>query len=170
MKRPDLSRVPAFPQQYINLVTGDDLNSLLNEQIQSTNAFLQNIPEARWTFQYAPDKWTIKEVVQHLIDTERILSYRALCMARGETASLPGFDENNYAAASKAGQRTKEHLLEELKAVQQATTYLFHSFDEEQLERSGIANGASNYVRALGFIVIGHVLHHIRILKEKYLY
>ena len=169
MERPDLSRVPTQPQQYINLVEEADLNDLLEQRIKTTGNVLASIPEATWTYRYAQGKWTIKELVQHLIDTERILAYRALCFARGESASLPGFDENAYAAVSTADRRTKQSLMEELNVVQTATACLFESFDEEQLERSGIANGSSNYVRALGYIIVGHVRHHINILNEKYL-
>jgi hypothetical protein len=92
-----------------------------------------------------------------------------LCIARGETASLPGFDENRYAAASNAGARTRQQLLAELEAVQKATSLLFQSFDDEQLDRSGIANNNTITARALGFITIGHLLHHKSVLQERYL-
>lgn len=169
MKRPDFSRTSELTQRYISQVEGDDLAALLYQRIPETSDFLSGIPEDNWMFSYAPGKWTIKEVAQHLIDTERILCYRALCFARGEGASLPGFDEAAYAAASRANERSKAVLLDELKAVQTATSYLFESFDEEQLEREGIANDTPNYVRAVGFMIVGHVLHHIQILKERYL-
>jgi hypothetical protein len=112
--------------------------------------------------------WSIKELVQHVIDSERIFSYRALCFARGESASLPGFDENTYAAASQADNRNKQSLLEELRAVQVATTLLFQSFSEAQLDQTGIANNNPVSVRAIGFITVGHTLHHKKILQEKY--
>jgi uncharacterized damage-inducible protein DinB len=169
MKRPNLAQVPSFYHKYINLVQGDDLNVLLNDSKISIGTFLAAIPEEKWDFRYAEGKWSIKELVQHLSDSERIFAYRALCIARSETVSLPGFDENTYAAASKADRRSRQHLLEELSAVQQATALLFESFDDEQLERSGIANKNPITVRAIGFIIIGHLLHHKNMLQEKYL-
>lgn len=167
--RPDLNRVAPFPQRYINLVQDDDLAQMMHDRIEASLHFLQAIPESKWSFRYTEGKWSIYEVVQHLIDTERILCYRALCFARGETASLPGFDEATYAAYSAADDRLKEELLEEWKAVQTATMWLFKSFNNVQLERAGVANNNPIYVRALGFMIIGHVLHHVAILNERYL-
>lgn len=170
MKRPDLARIPQFYHTYINLVPEDaDLVGLLELNKTLMGDFLAAIPEEKWNFRYAEGKWSIKELVQHLIDTERIFSYRALCIARGETASLPGFDENNYAALSNAEARSKEKLLEELNAVQSATALLFQSFDEAQLERFGTANNNPVQVRAIGFITVGHMLHHKNILQERYM-
>jgi hypothetical protein len=169
MKRPDLGRVPQFYHNYINLVQGDDVNRSLDETAQAMLDFLSAIPEERWPFRYAEGKWSISEMVQHLIDAERIFGYRALCIARGETASLPGFDENTYAAASKADSRTKAALLQELNVVQESTCLLFQSFDEDQLERFGVANNNAIQVRAIGFITAGHKLHHKNILQERYL-
>lgn len=108
-------------------------------------------------------------MVQHLIDAERIFAYRALCIARGETVSLPGFDENIYAAASKADGRTKEELLAEFKTARQSTAQLFVSFDEAQLAATGTANNNSISVNAIGFIIPGHVQHHLNVLEERYL-
>jgi uncharacterized damage-inducible protein DinB len=169
MKRPDLARVPQFYHKYINLVPGDDLNTYLQENKRITGDFLAAIPEEKWSFRYAEGKWSIRELVQHLIDSERIFAYRALCIARGETASLPGFDENNYAALSNADARNKESLLQELNAVQTSTALLFQGFDEEQLERSGTANNKPMQVRTIGFIAVGHMRHHKNILQERYL-
>lgn len=169
MKRPDLAQVPLFYHKYINLVHGDDLNALLDDSKTSMNSFLAAIPEERWSFRYAEGKWSIKELVQHVIDSERIFAYRALCFARSETASLPGFDENTYAAASRADRRTRQSLLDELQVVQEATALLFKSFDDEQLEHTGIANNNPITVRAIGFIIVGHLLHHKNVLQEKYL-
>jgi uncharacterized damage-inducible protein DinB len=169
MKRPDLARVPQFYHKYINLVPGDDLNALLQENKRVIGDFLAAIPEEKWSFRYAEGKWSIRELVQHLIDSERIFAYRALCIARGETASLPGFDENNYAALSNADARNKKSLLQELYTVQSATALLFQSFDEEQLERTGTANNKPMQVRTIGFIAVGHMLHHKNVLQERYL-
>lgn len=169
MPKPDLQRVPSFYHNYINQVPTDNLKEAFSAHSSNLYNFLYNLPGEKWSYRYAEGKWSIKEMVQHIIDTERIFAYRALCIARGEQAPLPGFDENNYAAASKADKRESDHLLEELKAVQTSTTLLFQSFDEEQLSATGNANGKSIEVAAIGFITVGHVLHHKNILQERYL-
>ena len=169
MPKPDLQRVPAHYHNYINLVPHNNLKeAFIIHQVELYN-FLKGLPDEKWSYRYAEGKWSIKEMVQHIIDTERIFAYRALCIARGEEAPLPGFDENSYAAASKADKREKEHLLEELKAVQTSTTLLFQSFDDEQLSTTGNANGKPIDVDAIGFIAVGHVLHHKKIIQERYL-
>ncbi len=169
MSRPNLERVPPFYHNYISLVKDDALDVAFIKHQNEYPGILQGIPEEKWNHRYAEGKWTIKEVVQHVIDAERIFNYRALCFARKETASLPGFDENSYAAHSKANKRNGADLLTELNIVQQSSALLFKSFDEEQLETTGTANNSSIYVRAIGFITIGHALHHAKILKERYL-
>ena len=169
MPRPDLNRVPSFYHGYINGVKESELNAAFEKNLSEIPSFLQNIPEEKWNYRYAEGKWSIKEMVQHIIDAERIFSFRALCFARGEEASLPGFDENTYAANSKADDRSKADLLEELKAVQHSTCLLFKSFDDDQLNSAGIANQNSIYVNAIGFIINGHALHHKKVLEGRYL-
>jgi uncharacterized damage-inducible protein DinB len=165
----DLNRVPPFYHNYIRQVKAADLKQAFEQYLPQVLHFLGAIDEAKWDYRYAEDKWSIREMVQHIIDAERIFSYRALCMARQDRTSLPGFDENEYVIHSKAGKRSREDLLAELESVQSSTTKLFASFDEEQLESEGIANGNSIYVRAIGFITIGHALHHVEVLRERYL-
>jgi uncharacterized damage-inducible protein DinB len=165
----DLNRVPAFCHNYIRQVEKDDLREAFSFYPPAFTAFLENIPEEKWGYRYAEDKWTIAELVLHIIDAERIFSYRALRIARKDQTPLPGFDENPYVVHSKASSRTKESLINELKAVQHSTRLLFDSFDEEQLESSGTTSGASTYVRGIGFTLIGHSLHHQNILRERYL-
>jgi uncharacterized damage-inducible protein DinB len=169
MPKSDLSRVPSFYHNYISYVVQDDLKNAFAQNQQNLIDLLTSIPAERWDYSYAEGKWTIKELVQHLIDAERIFCYRALCFARRDTVELPGFDENTYAMNSKANQRSKEDLVQELKAVQQSSAAMFNNFDEEQLQASGIANNNSIYVSAIGFIIIGHALHHKKILEERYL-
>jgi uncharacterized damage-inducible protein DinB len=168
MPIPDLSRVPAYYHKYINLVTQDELSGAF-KNLQNLIDLLQSIPGEKWDYSYAEGKWSIKELVQHLIDAERIFCYRALCFARNDNTALPGFDENAYASNSKANQRSKESLVAEMRAVQQSTIAMFYSFDEEQLQASGIANNNSIYVLGIGFIIVGHALHHRKILEERYL-
>jgi uncharacterized damage-inducible protein DinB len=169
MPTPDLNRVPSFYHKYISLVMQDDLGDAFTQTQQNLIDLLASIPAERWDYSYAEDKWSIKELVQHLIDAERIFCYRALCFARKDTVALPGFDENIYALNSKANHRSKESLLQELQVVQQSSAAMFNSFDEEQLQSSGIANNNSIYVSAIGFTIIGHALHHKKILEERYL-
>ncbi|MDB5196794.1 MAG: hypothetical protein JWP88_1165 [Flaviaesturariibacter sp.] len=168
MPRPDLSRVPSYYHRYIDQVKGDDLAEALPFCQQELYSFLESLPESRWDYAYAEGKWTIKELVQHIIDADRIFAYRALTFARKDRTPLPGFEENDYANASDANRRTAKSLLNELQTVQQAALLLFNSFSEEQLAQEGIANGNSVSVAAIGFIMAGHALHHLQILKERY--
>ena len=164
----DLSRVPPFYHRYIQLVEEQDLNEAYRQhQLQSVGV-LRALPEERWGYRYAEGKWSIRELVQHLIDAERIFCYRALRFARHDKTELPGFEEDDYVAASAADARTKNSLLEELSTVQRSSAQLFASFNEKQLNEDGTANGSSIYVLGIGFIIVGHVRHHLSILKERY--
>lgn len=169
MPRPDLSTVPHFFHKYILQTEEDDALQAIQTNGEKAVRFLQEIDEDKWAYRYAEGKWSIKEMVQHLIDAERIFVYRALCIARGEQTSLPGFDENRYAAHSKADNRRKHELTAEFETLRQSTSQLFASFDDEQLKATGIANNASVSVNGLGFIIPGHVQHHLNILEERYL-
>jgi hypothetical protein len=167
--RPDLNRVPEFYHNYIKHVPEDDLTAAFENQTQVFLDFLQHIPPDKIDFAYAEGKWTIRELLQHVIDAERIFAYRALRFARKDPTPLPGFDENLFAKNAKANKRKWSDLIEEFNTVRKSTEWLFSSFDEEQLEASGVSNNASNYVLAFGFISIGHSLHHKKIIKERYL-
>lgn len=169
MSRPDLSRVPEYYHRYINKVEGDDMLAALKKQTTEFIRFLQEIPADKREFRYAKDKWTLKEVLQHVLDAERVFAYRSLCIARKDKTALPGFDENDYAANSKAGNRNWDDLVKEFSALRQSTEILFSSFDKEQLDAEGIANGKPVYVLGLGFVLAGHVNHHIGVIKERYL-
>lgn len=169
MPKPALTTIPEFYHTYVNRVEEENILDALQNSHEKTISQLQAIPEDKWHFRYAEGKWSIGEMVQHMIDTERIFAYRALCIARGETASLPGFDENAYAANSNGDSRNKESLLEEWTVVRKATTLLYNSFTDEQTGRTGTANNKSISVAAIGFICAGHALHHVHILKERYL-
>lgn len=169
MPRPDLSRVPEWYHRYINQVQENELIEALEKQASSVIPFLENIPVVKRDYRYAEGKWTIKEVLQHIIDAERIFAYRALCFARKEATPLPGFDENSYADNSKAAKRDWNDLMEEFKIVRRSTQILFGSFDDEQMETTGTASGNLIYVMAIGFIIAGHLNHHVTIIKERYL-
>lgn len=169
MSNVDLSRVYSYFHRYINLVTEDDLEKAFEKHQGDLVSFLKNIPKEKWNYRYAEGKWSIKEVVQHIIDAERVFSYRALCFARKDQTPLPSFDENIFAANAKADGRTKKDLIKELKVVQESSALLFTSFDEEQLEQPGIASNNPTYVKGIAYILLGHALHHKKILEERYL-
>jgi uncharacterized damage-inducible protein DinB len=131
--------------------------------------FVQNIPMDKFDYRYAEGKWTIKDIIQHLIDAERIFAYRALRFARNDNTDLPGFEENDYVDEANANARSIMELLTEMSSVRHATVLLFKTFSEEQLLRVGTANKNKMSVRALGFVIIGHQNHHQRIFEERYL-
>ncbi len=167
--RPDLSRVGDWYHNYISQVTDDGLATAFEKQSVSLIQFFETLPADKRDYRYAEGKWTIKEVLQHIIDAERVFSYRALRFSRKDPTPLPGFDENLFAANARAGPRSWDKLLEELKVVRRSSELLFQSFDEEQLECNGTSSNSPNYVLALGFIIIGHAMHHQKIIKERYL-
>jgi uncharacterized damage-inducible protein DinB len=167
--RPDLSRVGSFYHNYINQVTEDELAEAFDKESASLVRFLDAIPADKYDYRYADGKWTIKEVLQHIIDAERIFAYRALRFARKDATPLPGFDENLFAASAKADTRSWDKLVEEFKVVRRSSELLFNSFDEEQLQSNGISSNTPNYVLGLGFILIGHAMHHQKVIKERYL-
>jgi uncharacterized damage-inducible protein DinB len=169
MPRPDLSKIPEWYHRYINQVKENDLMKAFGNQTAAFLKFLSKLPKEKINYRYAKGKWTIKEVLQHIIDAERIFAYRALCLARKEANPLPGFDENDYADNSKASKRDWKELIEEFKVVRKSTEILFGSFDKAQLSTAGTVNGNPVYVLAIGFIVVGHVTHHLNIIKERYL-
>ena len=169
MAKPSPSTHPSYFERYISLVPEEDLNTAFRQQSLVLTKFLYSINEEKSAHTYAPDKWTIKELMQHMIDTERIFSYRSLCFARKDPNSLPGFDENNYAANSNANLRHWKDLADEFLLVRKSTEILFHSFTEEALNNSGTANNNPATALSMGFTAIGHVYHHMNVLKEKYL-
>lgn len=131
--------------------------------------FVQNIPMEKHNYRYDSGKWTIKEIIQHLIDCERIFAYRALRFSRNDKTELPGFDQDSYVANSDANQRHLKDLLMEFSLVRHTTLALFKSFSDEILLRSGTATGFNVSVRALGFIIVAHQEHHKKIFTERYL-
>ncbi len=159
-----------FYANYIDQVTEEySLIEELEISLHRLIKFVQDIPMDKFDYQYAPGKWTIKDILQHLIDAERIFCYRALRFARNDKTDLPGFEENDYVDEALANNRTIMQLLTELSAVRHATLLLFKTFTEEQLLRMGTANNNPMSVRALGFVIIGHQNHHQRIFLERYL-
>lgn len=169
MPRPDLSRVPEFFHGYINKVKEDELMSALAKSTSELFMLLKSIPAEKHDYRYADGKWSVKEVVQHMIDGERVFTYRALRFARKDDTPLPGFDENLFAQTAKADKRNWNDLVEEFSALRKASEAMFASFDNEQLEAAGVASESPIYVLGIGFVVAGHVNHHCQIIKERYL-
>jgi hypothetical protein len=159
----------SYYSPYIIALGNVNLIEELENSIHNFEDFLIQIPSEKHEFRYAEGKWTIKDIVQHLIDTERILAYRSLRFARKDQTPLHSFDENKYVDATAANKRDLIDLIQEYKAVRLSTLYLFKSFNEEELMHTGIASNNSFTVRALGFITIGHQKHHQRIIAERYL-
>ena len=155
---------------YINQVSSEySLVEELEISVHRLIKFVQNIPLDKFDYRYAEGKWTIKDIIQHLIDAERIFAYRALRFARNDKTELSVFEENDYVDAANAGKRSIQDLLTELAVVRQATLSLYKSFSEEEVMRKGIASNNPISVRALGFVIIGHQNHHQRVFEERYL-
>lgn len=154
---------------YISLNTSENLILNLENQLDATQNFFKSIPADKLEFQYEVGKWTPKDILQHIIDTERIFAYRALRFARFDSINLPGYEENDYADVAAANNRTIEDLIEEYKIVKLSTIHLFKSFSEKMLLHIGQANNAPASVRAIGYIISGHEIHHINIIKVRYL-
>ena len=168
MSKPSPTTYAPYFQKYIDQVQDDDLLAGFTKQAVQVKNLLDSIDEQKSTYAYAPGKWTLKDLQQHITDTERIFCYRALCFARKETFSLPGFDENSYAANTHANERTWQSLADEFLAVRTATELLFKSFSEEELSRIGSANNNDTSVVSIGFITLGHFYHHKKIIEERY--
>lgn len=159
-----------FYANYVALVS--DEYSLLEEleiSVHRLVKFVREIPMDKFDYRYAEGKWTIKDILQHLVDAERVFAYRALCFARNDKTELPGFEEDDYVIEANANKRSIQDLLTELLIVRQSSLALFKSFNDEQLMRIGTASNNPMSVRALGFIIIGHQNHHQRVFEERYL-
>jgi hypothetical protein len=167
-ERPDPSEYPDFYARYIARVPEGDVVAALRDGYQRIKEAVGTLPESMGDHRYAEGKWSVRTVLGHMIDTERIFAYRALRLARGDSTPLPGFDENDYARTAESDERRVTELVAELLAVRDTTARLFASLPEAAWMRSGVVNGAPVTVRALAFISAGHALHHIAILKERY--
>jgi uncharacterized damage-inducible protein DinB len=169
MPAPVAGSYPPYFANYISLVDVDSVIEAIERHSLNILNFFKSIPAEKVAYRYAPGKWSIKEMLQHIIDTERIFAYRALSIARHDKTPLPGFDENSFAAASNADARTWESLLQEFEAVRKSTDLLLQSFTSDHLQQSGTTNEHTNTTLAISFMIFGHMLHHINILKERYL-
>jgi uncharacterized damage-inducible protein DinB len=167
--RPDASEYLPYYGKYIALVPDGDLLQTLRAQLDETLALARSLPPEQGGHRYAPGKWSIREVLGHVIDTERVFAYRAMRIARGDRTPMEGFDENAYAAASDADARTLADLADELEHVRLGNLALLAALSDEALARVGTANGAEVSVRALAWIMAGHELHHRGLIRERYL-
>jgi len=161
-------RPPNTEGRYIALVPEDDLLSALESQTRETERILRAITEEKSKYRYAPDKWSIKTLLRHITDTERIFGYRMVAFARGDTQPLPGFDENIYANGSDADERKFADLVEEWRTVRAATIAMLRGLSARSWDRSGTAGGATRSVRGIAFNTLGHERHHLNVLREKY--
>lgn len=169
MKRPSPEEYNSYYERYIELVPEGEITSILREQMENTVRLLQGINEEKAGYRYAPVKWSIKQVVGHVIDLERIFAYRALWFARNGKDSLPSVEQDNFVEYANFDARSMENLIEEFKYLRLSNIALFKSFDEELSLRKGIASGYEFTVRSLPFIMAGHELHHLRVITERYL-
>lgn len=167
--RPEPSEYFTYYDTYVRRVPDRDVLSVLAEGIANTLALLDGVPPELEGYRYAPGKWSVREVIGHLIDAERVFAHRALHFARRDPEPLPSMDEGDYARASNAGRRRLQDLADELEAVRRSSILLFRSFDHEMLDFRGTASGYEFSVRSIPYIVAGHEIHHRSVLAERYL-
>ena len=167
--RPQPAEYAPYYDRYISLIQGNDILAALEDQRRQTLLLLSGRPESDGDLRYAPGKWSLKEVLGHINDTERIMSYRALRIARGDATPIEGFEQDDYVRNGPFALRPLADLIEDYIAVRRATVSLFRNLDEAAWTRQGVANKNEMTVRALAYIIAGHELHHRRIIEEKYL-
>lgn len=171
MKASDLKPIEyaEYYSQYIKQSGNANLLDVLIESAQALNSLFETISDEKMNYKYAEDKWTIKDMLLHIIDAERVFAYRALRFARADKTNLPGFEHNDYVVVANANGRSKASLLNEYNAQRESTIQLFSNFTDEMLMQIGVASGNPMSVRALGFVTAGHETHHCNIIKERYL-
>lgn len=167
--RPEAGEYAPYYSTYVNLVPEGDIIHILNEQIDDTKKLLNEMTNKQALFKYGPDKWSIKEVIGHITDTERIMGYRLLCIARGETVSLPGYDDQEYVKNASFNKHAIQDLLEDFQIARKSTVQLLKRLESDEWLRKGSANNSQVTVRAIAYIIAGHERHHRQIIKERYL-
>ncbi len=168
IERPQADEYPAYAAKYVDLVGNGPIIEILEYLQQMTYNFFLRIDPDKASYAYADGKWTVKQVLGHIFDTERVFAYRALVFSH-EAIELPGFDQDVYMEKATFNERTLEDLAEEFRTVREATLYLLKSMTDEQSKQKGIASGNPVSVRGLAYMMAGHEMHHIKILKERYL-
>ncbi len=170
IRKPAEGEFDPYAIMYISLLPDDGLAlKQLKDNYKTIKKFIFSLPEEKLVYRYAEDKWTIKEILVHLMDDERIYSYRALRIARNDKTPLPGFEQTDYVPFSRANERSLKNIFREYLTIRNSTLTLFKSFSKEDVLRIGIANGHPVSVRALAYQIAGHELHHLNIIKGKYL-
>jgi len=167
--RPEANEYAEYYSRYTGRIPGTDIVPVLERQLESTLTLLRKIDERKADFRYEPGKWSIKQLVGHMIDCERVFAYRALVFSRNDTATLPGFDQDKWAEQGNQSSLTMSAITDEFEAVRRATICLFRNVEPAAWMRKGTANGKEVTVRGLAFITAGHLDHHIEILKSRYL-
>ena len=168
ISRKDIT-VPDFYKKYIEAVEKDDLLEALNRSTKQIRKLLRNIPKKKIDYAYAEGKWTIKQLLQHIIDAERVFAFRAMWFVRKDPNPLPGFDENTWAENADVSKRKWKDMIEELLNLREVNNTFFASLSDEQLQSTGTANNSTLSTAAMGFVSAGHIMHHINIIKERYL-
>lgn len=169
IKRPANDEFSSYYLPYVNSVPEGDIVSILGQQLEDTKLLLESVSEEQGQFRYGEGKWSIKEVIGHMTDTEQIMAYRLLCIARGETVSLPGFDEKQYVAHATFNDQSMEELINHFSIIRKSTLALMASFDDASWLRKGLANNTEVTVRGVAYIIAGHAMHHCQIIKARYL-
>jgi hypothetical protein len=171
MNRPHENEYAQSPytSRYVNLVAGEDVIGQLRKGMNEVSILFSSLTPQQLNYRYAPGKWSLLELLRHMIDTERVMSYRALCIARGEKQPLPGFDESLYAQYAADAIESFAELLKEYQLLREANILLFSSLNEKALSQMGNANGKNITARAVLFVLAGHEHHHLQVIREKYL-
>ena len=169
MIRPEPNECAPYYHTYISQVPQGDIIEILEKQLEETVNLLSGLSEEKALFRYAPDKWSIKEIIGHVTDAERVFAYRALNIARNDKSELPGMEQDDYVKFAKFDDLSLADLVEEFRHVRQSNIFLFKNFDEEMQMRKGIASDCEFTVRTFPFIIAGHEKHHQNVLKERYL-
>lgn len=169
MNRPQPAEYAPYYESYVSLVSETDILPVMRSQMDELDVLLDRVEPAQETFRYAEGKWSIREIVGHLIDGERVFGFRAFCIARGERQNLPGFDQDDYMATAPYDRIELEDLMSELRLIRLGNVAMFRTLDEESWNRVGTANDNQVSVRAIAFIMAGHIRHHMNVLRERYL-
>ena len=168
MQRPEPTEYIPYYEHYVSLVPEGDILKVFEDQLAEVRAFVQRVPAEKETYRYAPGKWSLRQVFSHVVDSERIFAYRACCIARGETQALTGYDQDLFESNSETDRRTLRDLLEELEHQRRGNILLLRAMSEEASQRKGLANDDPVSVRALTYIMAGHVTHHLQVIREQY--
>ena len=166
--RPDATEFAPFYAAYVAVVPDGDVVDTMRQSGRTIGTTLASVAESRGGFRYAAEKWSVREVVGHMIDAERIFAYRALRLARADATPLPGFEENDYVRTAGSDARTLADLTDELRIVREGTVRMYESFPDDAWTRRGVVNGREVSVRALAYITTGHALHHLEVLRTRY--